>query len=118
MRTKSGGSAAVDGPAQKCTATGSSSNDSKVQKVVVPSSQPFLTQFCTGGTWSLMYNMLEHSQSHSLASKAAKKSLAGDAKRKYFEHTGALITDDGSGDDLLNSMETPRMRASSFHLLL
>ena len=42
----------------------------------------------------------------------AKKTLGGDAKWKYFERTDALITSDGSGDDLLNSMENPRMRSS------
>jgi len=30
-----------------------------------------------------------------MVAKAAKKTLAGDAKWKYFEHTGALITSDG-----------------------
>jgi len=33
--------------------------------------------------------------------KAYKRALEGRAKRKYFEHTGGLLTADGSGDDLL-----------------
>ena len=39
---------------------------------------------------------------------AAKKTLAGDAKWKYFEHTGALITADGFGDDLLKLDGNPK----------
>ena len=30
---------------------------------------------------------------------ATVKALCGDAKRKYFEHAGALLTADGSDDD-------------------
>ena len=33
--------------------------------------------------------------------KAFKKACEGEAKRKYFEHTGGLLTADGSGDALL-----------------
>ena len=33
--------------------------------------------------------------------KAFKKACEGEAKRKYFEHTGGLLTADGSGDTLL-----------------
>ena len=41
--------------------------------------------------------------------KAAKKTLVvGDAKWKYFEHTGSLITTDGSGDDLLKHDGNPK----------
>ena len=32
---------------------------------------------------------------------AVKKALEGDAKRKYFEHAGALITADGTNDHLI-----------------
>ncbi len=40
--------------------------------------------------------------------KATKKALEGDAKRKYFEHAGALMTADGSAcgsDDHLIKLE-------------
>ena len=33
--------------------------------------------------------------------KATKKALEGDAKLKYFQHAGALLTADGSDDDLI-----------------
>ena len=32
---------------------------------------------------------------------ATKKALESDAKRKYFEHAGALMTADGTDDDLI-----------------
>ena len=37
--------------------------------------------------------------------KACNKALEGDAKRKYFEHAGALLTADGTDDDLLIKLE-------------
>ena len=33
--------------------------------------------------------------------KAVKKALEGDAKWKYFQHAGALLTADGSDDELI-----------------
>ena len=33
--------------------------------------------------------------------KACKKALEGEAKMKYFQHAGALLTADGSDDDLI-----------------
>ena len=33
--------------------------------------------------------------------KACNKALEGEAKRKYFEHAGALLTTDGTDDDLI-----------------
>ena len=36
-----------------------------------------------------------------------KKALEGDAKRKYFEHAGALLTADGTDDDLIKLEGTP-----------
>ena len=33
------------------------------------------------------------------------KALQGEAKRKYFEHAGALLTADGTDDDLINKLE-------------
>ena len=39
--------------------------------------------------------------------KAVKKALEGDAKRKYFEHAGALLTADGTDDDLIKLEGTP-----------
>ena len=38
---------------------------------------------------------------------ATKQALEGDAKRKYFEHAGALLTADGSDDDLIKLEGTP-----------
>ena len=32
--------------------------------------------------------------------RACKRALQGEAKRKYFEHAGALLTADGTDDDL------------------
>ena len=40
--------------------------------------------------------------------KAVKKALEGNAKRKYFEHAGALLTADGTDDDLIKLEGTPR----------
>ena len=39
--------------------------------------------------------------------KAVKRALQGDAKRKYFEHAGALLTADGTGDDLIKLEAAP-----------
>ena len=39
--------------------------------------------------------------------KAVGKALQTDAKRKYFEHAGALLTADGSDDDLIKLEGTP-----------
>ena len=39
--------------------------------------------------------------------RACKKALEGDAKRKYFEHAGALLTADGSDDNLIKLEGTP-----------
>ena len=33
--------------------------------------------------------------------KAVMKALESDAKRKYFEHAGALLTADGTDDELI-----------------
>ena len=40
--------------------------------------------------------------------RAVNKALQGDAKRKYFEHAGALLTADGSDDDLIKLEGTPK----------
>ena len=40
--------------------------------------------------------------------KAFKKACEGEAKRKYFEHAGALMTADGSGDDLIKLEGVPK----------
>ena len=37
--------------------------------------------------------------------KASMKALQGEAKRKYFEHAGALLTADGTDADLLIKLE-------------
>ena len=39
--------------------------------------------------------------------KATLRALEGDAKMKYFEHAGALLTADGSDDDLIKLEGTP-----------
>ena len=39
--------------------------------------------------------------------KATNKALEGEAKRKYFEHAGGLITADGTDDDLIKLEGTP-----------
>ena len=38
---------------------------------------------------------------------ACKKALQGEAKRKYFEHAGALLTADGTDDDLIKFEGVP-----------
>ena len=38
---------------------------------------------------------------------AVEKALSSEAKRKYFEHAGALLTADGSDDDLIKLEGTP-----------
>ena len=35
------------------------------------------------------------------------RALAGEAKRKYFEHAGALLTADGTDDELIKLEGTP-----------
>ena len=39
--------------------------------------------------------------------KACTRALKGDAKRKYFEHAGALLTANGTDDDLIKLEGTP-----------
>lgn len=39
--------------------------------------------------------------------KAVKRALQGEAKRKYFEHAGALLTADGTDDDLVKLEAAP-----------
>ena len=39
--------------------------------------------------------------------KACLKALEGDAKRTYFEHAGALLTADGTDDDLIKLEGVP-----------
>ena len=39
--------------------------------------------------------------------KAVNQALEGDAKRKYFEHAGALLTADGTDDDLIRFEDIP-----------
>ena len=38
---------------------------------------------------------------------ACNKALQGDAKLKYFQHAGALLTADGTDDDLIKLEGTP-----------
>ena len=38
---------------------------------------------------------------------AFHKTMEGDAKRKYFEHAGALLTADGTDDDLIKFEGAP-----------
>ena len=40
--------------------------------------------------------------------KAVMKALQGDAKRKYFEHAGALLTADGTDDELIKLEAAPK----------
>ena len=40
--------------------------------------------------------------------KASMKALQGEAKRKYFEHAGALLTADGSDDDKIKLESAPK----------
>jgi hypothetical protein len=42
-----------------------------------------------------------------LARQACNKALQGKAKRKYFEHSGALLTADGTDDNLIKLEGTP-----------
>ena len=44
--------------------------------------------------------------------KAVKKALEGDAKLKYFQHAGALLTADGSDDELIKFEGVPERRIS------
>ena len=39
---------------------------------------------------------------------AVNRALQGEAKRKYFEHAGALLTADGTDDDLIKLEGTPK----------
>ena len=39
--------------------------------------------------------------------KAVRKALQGEAKWKYFQHAGALLTADGSDDDLIKFEGVP-----------
>ena len=46
--------------------------------------------------------------------KACVKALEGGAKRKYFEHAGALLTADGTDDDLIKLEGMPKGVKFSF----
>ena len=39
---------------------------------------------------------------------ACMKALQGDAKRKYFEHYGALLTADGTDDEKISNLRVRR----------
>ena len=39
--------------------------------------------------------------------KAVRRALEGDAKVKYFQHAGALMTADGTDDDLIKPEGVP-----------
>ena len=39
--------------------------------------------------------------------KAVRKALEGEAKLKYFQHAGALLTADGTDDDLIKFEGVP-----------
>ena len=40
--------------------------------------------------------------------KAVNRALEGDAKRKYFEHAGCLLTADGTDDELIKFEGAPK----------
>ena len=42
------------------------------------------------------------------------RALAGSAKRKYFEHAGAMLTADGTDDDLIKLEGVPVGETFSF----
>ena len=46
--------------------------------------------------------------------QAVQEALKGDAKRKYFEHAGALLTADGTDDHLIKLEGTP----SNYQLII
>ena len=46
--------------------------------------------------------------------KATMRALEGSAKRKYFEHAGALLTADGTEDDLIQLEGVPKGEKFSF----
>jgi hypothetical protein len=46
--------------------------------------------------------------------KACQKALEGEAKRKYFEHAGALLTADGTDDELIKLEVHPLATSLSF----
>ena len=45
---------------------------------------------------------------------ACKKALESEAKRKYFEHAGALLTADGTDDDLIKLEGVPKGEKFTF----
>ena len=45
---------------------------------------------------------------------ACKSALADEAKRKYFEHAGALLTADGTDDDLIKLEGVPKGEKFTF----
>ena len=47
--------------------------------------------------------------------KAVNKACEGEAKRKYFEHAGALMTADASGDKLLKFEGVPKGTEFNFY---
>jgi hypothetical protein len=46
--------------------------------------------------------------------QATLRALKGDAKRKYFEHAGAMLTADGTGDELIQLEGVPAGESFSF----
>ena len=43
-----------------------------------------------------------------IARRTRKRVCQGEANRKYFEHAGALMTADGTGDDLIKLEGVPK----------
>ena len=46
--------------------------------------------------------------------KAYKRACPGSAVRKYFEHSGAMMMDDGSADDLIKFERVPKGQKFTF----
>ena len=49
-----------------------------------------------------------------LVFNASMRALEGEAKRKYFEHAGALLTADGTDDALIQLESVPKGEEFSF----
>lgn len=79
-----------------------------------PERVPLNSSTCShGGPWASLYPSGVASSivaSILLANwyfKATQRALQGDVKRKYFEHAGALLTADGTDDELIKLEGTP-----------
>ena len=58
-------------------------------------------------TWGSSSERFLDRRTHDPHTRAVQRALEGDAKLKYFQHAGALLTADGSDDELIKFEGVP-----------